>query len=270
MMKTKKPETLSELLRVAGRALWRGKAYEMTAYRNVESFIRAVGDLPLSSVRTTTIDDFVNEIVGTIKDSTVNRKLTNVHSVLKYAHDREWIAKMPKFQWKTEDEGRVRWITPEEEATMFSLLAAWGEHEVSRFLMVLLDTGMRRGELLNLQPKDVQGPWVRLWVNKTKKARSVPLTERAEAALASGLPFELDESKLRQVWARLKSEMHLEDDEDFVLHALRHTRATRTLAETGNLALVQKLLGHRKIETTLRYAHLSDEDLLGAVRGKRA
>jgi site-specific recombinase XerD len=60
--------------------------------------------------------------------------------------------------------------------------------------------------------------------------------------------------------------MDLEDDEDFVLHALRHTAATRTLAKTGNLAMVQKLLGHRKIETTLRYAHISDDDLLAAVR----
>jgi len=265
-MKTKTPETLSELLRVAGRALWRGKAYELTAYRNVEHFIKVVGDLPLASVRTTTIDDFVDEVRGSIKDSTVNRKLTNVHSVLKYAHDREWIAKMPKFTWHAEEEGRVRWLTPEEEDRMFGFLRAWGEDEVARFLTVLLDTGMRRGELLNLEAKNVDGPWVRLWVNKTKKARSVPLTERAQAELAYGLPFKLDENKLRQVWAKLRVAMKLEDDEDFVLHALRHTAATRTLAKTGNIAMVQKLLGHRKIETTLRYAHISDDDLLAAVR----
>jgi integrase len=265
-MRTKTPENLSELLRTAGRALWRGKAYEATAYRNVEHFINAVGDLPLTSIRTTTIDDFVDEVTGTIADSTVNRKLTNVHSVLKYAYDREWIKAMPKFQWKTEEEGRVRWLTADEEKQMFALLAEWGETEVARFLTVSIDTGMRRGELLNLEAKDVQGPWVRLWVNKTKKARSVPLTERAEAALGAGLPFQLDANKLRVVWAKLKHAMDLEDDEDFVLHALRHTAATRTLAKTGNLAMVQKLLGHRKIETTLRYAHISDDDLLAAVR----
>ncbi|MDN8037419.1 tyrosine-type recombinase/integrase [Burkholderia vietnamiensis] len=266
-MKTiKTPQNLTELLRVAGRALWRGKAYELTAYRNVEHFIAVVGDLTLGEIRTTTIDDFVNEVAGTLADSTVNRKLTNVHSVLKYAHDREWLAKMPKFAWKAEDEGRVRWITAEEEILMFGCLAKWGEDEVARFIAVLLDTGMRRGELLKLQPKDVDGPWVRLWVNKTKKARSVPLTERAEAALAVGLPFRLDENKLRQVWDKLRSAMGLEDDENFVLHALRHTAATRTLAKTGNIAMVQKLLGHRKIETTMRYAHISDEDLLSAVR----
>ncbi|MGC3025884.1 tyrosine-type recombinase/integrase [Burkholderia sp. DN3021] len=266
MKPTKTPQNITELLRVAGRALWRGKAYELTAYRNVEHFIKVVGDLPLDEIRTTTIDDFVNEVAGTLADSTVNRKLTNVHSVLKYAHDREWLVKMPKFAWKTEDEGRVRWITAEEEQQMFFFLYCWDELEMVRFVEVLLDTGMRRGELLKLQPKDVDGPWVRLWVNKTKKARSVPLTERAEAALAVGLPFRLNENRLRQVWERLRSAMGLEDDEDFVLHALRHTAATRTLARTGNIAMVQKLLGHRKIETTMRYAHISDDDLLSAVR----
>lgn len=265
-MKTKTPTTLSELLRIAGRALWRGKAYELTAYRNVEHFIKVVSDLPLHAVKTTTIDDFVDEVRGSIKDSTVNRKLTNVHSILKYAHDREWIQKMPKFSWHSEEDGRIRWITPDEETQMFALLVEWDEIEVARFIRVALDTGMRRSELLNLQSKDVDGPWVRLWVNKTKKARSVPLTEEAQELLAQGLPFDVTEYKLRLVWNRLKESMGLEDDEDFVLHALRHTRATRTLAKTGNLAMVQKLLGHRKIETTLRYAHISDDDLLSAVR----
>lgn len=49
--------------------------------------------------------------------------------------------------------------------------------------------------------------------------------------------------------------------DDFRLHDLRHTTATRLLRETGNLRLVQKLLGHEEIGTTTKYAHASDEDL---------
>jgi integrase len=265
MKKTVTPTTLSELLTIAGKALWRGKAYELTAYRNVRAFIAEVGDLPLGEVRTTTVDDFVLAVRGTISDATINRKLTNVHTILKYAHDREWITKLPKFTWSPETTGRVRWLTAEEEAAMFGHLLVWGEAEVARFLTVLIDTGMRRSELLKLEAKDIQGPWVRLWVNKTKQARSVPLSERAQQALDAG-PFSLTEADLRRVWAKLRVAMGLENDTDFVLHALRHTAATRTLQKTGNLAVVQKLLGHRKIETTLRYAHIADEDLLAAVR----
>lgn len=263
-MKTKTPTTLSELLTVAGHALWRGKAYELTAYRNVKAFIAEVGDLQLSAIRTTTIDDFVLAVEGTISDATINRKLTNVHTVLKYAHDREWLEKLPKFHWKSEESGRVRWLSEQEEWAMFTLLNSWGELEVARFIRVALETGMRRGELLNLEAKDIDGNWARLWVNKTKKARSVPLSPAAQEALALG-PFTVNETRLRAVWSDLKTAMDLEADDDFVLHCLRHTRATRTLAKTGNIAMVQRLLGHRKIETTLRYAHISDDDLLASV-----
>ena len=49
--------------------------------------------------------------------------------------------------------------------------------------------------------------------------------------------------------------------DDFRFHDLRHTAATRTLRATGNLALVQMMLGHSDIGTTARYAHVVESDL---------
>jgi integrase len=261
----KAPTTLKELLQIAKKPLWLGKAYCSTAITNVEAFITCVGDLPLKDVKTIHIDAFVDSMEGVLKDSTINRKLTNVHSVLKYAMDRDWINKMPKVTWKSEDNSRVRWISEKEEETMLTLLESWGEHEIARFITVLLDTGMRRGELLNLKEKDVDGDWIRLWVSKTKGARSIPLSERAKACLTKGM-FDVNLGHLRSVWSRLKDSMGLQGDADFVLHTLRHTAATRTLAKTKNVVVVQKLLGHKNVKTTLRYAHLSDDELLAAVR----
>jgi integrase/recombinase XerC len=48
-------------------------------------------------------------------------------------------------------------------------------------------------------------------------------------------------------------------------HALRHTAATNTLRETGNLALVQDMLGHARPETTRVYAKIANEDLRAAM-----
>ena len=48
---------------------------------------------------------------------------------------------------------------------------------------------------------------------------------------------------------------------NFRFHDPRHTAATQLLRATGNLRLVQKLLGHAKIETTMKYAHVTDDDL---------
>jgi integrase len=45
------------------------------------------------------------------------------------------------------------------------------------------------------------------------------------------------------------------------VHDLRHTAATRTLRATQNLKLASRQLGHTRIATTERYAHVLDDDL---------
>lgn len=47
----------------------------------------------------------------------------------------------------------------------------------------------------------------------------------------------------------------------FRFHDLRHTFGTRLLRKTRNLKLVSTLMGHKSIETTMRYAHVLDDDL---------
>jgi integrase len=44
-------------------------------------------------------------------------------------------------------------------------------------------------------------------------------------------------------------------------HDLRHDFGTKLLRETGNLHLVQKAMNHRNIATTLRYAHVLDQEV---------
>ena len=45
-------------------------------------------------------------------------------------------------------------------------------------------------------------------------------------------------------------------------HHNRHTASTRPLRAASNLATVQRLPRHEKIETTMRYAHVNDADLM--------
>jgi integrase len=52
---------------------------------------------------------------------------------------------------------------------------------------------------------------------------------------------------------------------DFRFHDFRHDFGTKLLRESGNLKLVQKALNHRDIKSTLRYAHVLDEDVAAAV-----
>ena len=54
-------------------------------------------------------------------------------------------------------------------------------------------------------------------------------------------------------------------DLDFRFHDYRHDFGTKLLRKTGNLKLVQKAMNHRDIKSTLRYAHVLDEDVAAAV-----
>ena len=47
----------------------------------------------------------------------------------------------------------------------------------------------------------------------------------------------------------------------FRLHDLRHTQGTRIVRETGSIAAAKEALKHRSVTTTLRYAHVMDDDV---------
>jgi integrase len=53
--------------------------------------------------------------------------------------------------------------------------------------------------------------------------------------------------------------------DNFRFHDFRHTRGTRIVRATGNLAAAKAALAHRSIKTTLRYAHVLDEDVRNAL-----
>lgn len=257
------PVTLKQLIRKASNHLWDGKSYQRTAETNLYDACEIMGDPRLSEITTDMVDEYARIVSANIKNSTVNRKLSCLHTALKYAYDREWIQRMPKFTWRKEDNEYIRWLSKEEEEQLLALLP----ERISAFVEILINTGMRRGELLTMKREQLDGDYARLWKTKTKKARSVPLTDRAKELLEKHLPFsDLGISHIRWEWDKARTAMGLMDDPHFCMHMLRHTAATRVLDTTGRLEVVQRVLGHSKIATTQRYAHLSDDTLLDAVR----
>lgn len=257
-----KPITFLDLLRKAAPVLWPNHKHQKQSWTNIEDAFEIMGRPLLNEVTTVKVDDFTRVISQSVSPSTVNRKLSSLHKLLSYAHAREWIDRMPKFTWNSETSERIRWLTSDEEQTLLSLLRP----DVSAFCEILIHTGMRRGELLGLKPEHLDGDYARLWKTKTKKARSVPLSDRAKDLCKQWLPFTLKINEIQHEWSKARKAMGLQDDPNFVLHMLRHTTATRMLQSTNNIVVVQKMLGHSKIATTLKYAHLSDESLLDAVR----
>ena len=141
-------------------------------------------------------------------------------------------------------------------------------------LRLLMLTGCRRNEILTLRWEDVdlEHDEIRLRDAKTG-ARAVPLSPTARQVLAA-LPRQPDNpwvisgrgpgtrlSNLNATWGGVRKKAGLEDVR---IHDLRHSFASRALSLGESLPMIGKLLGHRKVQTTARYAHLARDSVKAA------
>ena len=133
-------------------------------------------------------------------------------------------------------------------------------------IRLLLLTGCRRDEILTLRWDDVDRVAGELRLREGKTGpRMVPLTPEIETVLAgiphvAGNPWVIvghgKGERLKYItliWYRLRARAELDDVR---LHDLRHSYASRALALGENLSMIGRLLGHSKVGTTARYAHL--------------
>ena len=258
----KTPETLMDLYRRAAIQVWGGKACEKVSCANMEEIIMILQNPKITEITTSMLDELANILHQGRASGTVNNKLSSLAAMLKFAAQRGWIEKRPAFPWKDPGQHRIRWLKGNEEQELLSRLP----EDMKAFCEILIHTGMRRGELLSLTKDQIDGDFIRLWKTKNKKPRSVPMTPRVKELVEKYVPFNtITLTKLRHHWMMAKKDMGLENDKEFVLHTLRHTAATRMLATTNNIVLVQQLLGHERIQTTLKYAHIDNQQLLEAV-----
>ena len=141
-------------------------------------------------------------------------------------------------------------------------------------LRLLMLTGCRRNEILTLRWEDVdlEHDEIRLRDAKTG-ARAVPLSPTAKQILVT-LPRQPDNpwvisgrgqgtrlSNLNATWTVVRKKAGLEDVR---IHDLRHSYASRALSLGESLPMIGKLLGHSKIQTTARYAHLARDSVKAA------
>lgn len=63
-------------------------------------------------------------------------------------------------------------------------------------------------------------------------------------------------------WRRLRARSRIEN---FKFHDIRHDVGTKTLRETGNIKIAQRVLNHKSLKTTSRYAHVLDSEVAAAL-----
>ena len=84
------------------------------------------------------------------------------------------------------------------------------------------------------------------------------IATRARDGRIKGQRYPVTYNGLKSHWRYLRKQAGISD---FRWHDLRHDFGTKLLRETRNLKLVQRAMGHAKIATTARYAHVLDDDI---------
>jgi integrase len=166
----------------------------------------------------------------------------------------------------------------------FKHLSLWlvlpsGSNDLIEPLVILaLNTGMRRGELLSLEwsQVDLANREIRIASAKSNSGeRLIPMNATAYASLtglaekrASQLVFPSNRregQRILDLKKGFKKAILLAGIAKIRFHDLRHTFATRLVRSGADLITVQQLLGHAKIAMTARYAHSMADDKIAAV-----
>lgn len=150
-------------------------------------------------------------------------------------------------------------------------------------MAVAIFSGVRRAELINLQLGDVDLTERALRVNgKGGRWRIVPLAEEARRAVADWLEFRpadcghdhlftttrgnrIHPSGMQRIWRSILRRSSVRR-EGVSLHTLRHSCATLLLqTRTCDIAQIQRILGHSRLDTTAVYLHIDQDDLRAAM-----
>ena len=165
--------------------------------------------------------------------------------------------------------GRDRRLEPGEEEKLLS-----ASDELKRIIIIALETGMRRGEILNIKKSHIDFARQTLLIplTKTDTPRTIPLSSRAIEALREQLRgsqnvISIEETTLFSYTARGLSGAFLRlcrkhGLENLRFHDLRHEATSRFFEKGLNPVEVATITGHKDTRMLMRYTHLRAEDLV--------
>lgn len=255
------------------------KPATLSRYRvSQRAILRLFGEaITLEQITPEAVSDFRIRRRREVEPATVNRDLTRLNTILKEAVREGFLYRVP-FEFKREKfrepEGRIRVMDAEEEERILD--AASPSLEV--MIKFALLTGFRLNEQLKLRWRQVHKTRIQLHGSQTKthRRRMVPLTDKIRELLEfqRGVHKEwvFPNRGLSNHWERqnfYRDEWNPCRDVagvvDLKWHDLRHTFCSRLVAAGANIVAVKELAGHRSIEVTMKYVHLSPEHLVNTM-----
>ena len=253
-----------------------------------------IGHLLLSDLSVSTIKKHKDELKATPKErgegersgADVNRKMAALSSALSFAvKELEWLEENPMARVRkfAESRGRVRYLTEAELPALLKACKDSANPDLHTAVLLALSTGARQAEVMGLRWKqiDLKARTALLTDTKNGDRRTLPivgeahdlLTERAKVRkIGDDRVFPVgSRSKKPDAVADLRAPwevaLKVANITDFHWHDLRHTCASYMAMSGVSPVEMAKLLGHKTLAMTMRYAHLSPQRTIEVADG---
>lgn len=228
----------------------------------------------LAKLTSSDLAGYRDQRLKTVAPATVVRELNTLSHAIEIAQ-REWGLWLPRNPVKlvrrpSAPQGRKRRLEAGEEQRLLDACDRGRTPLMKSLVILALETGMRRGELLGVRWKhvDLDRRTVHLPITKNGDSRDVPLSRRAtqtltelrvNAAHDAELIFPLTGNAVRLAFEHLRVRAGLAD---FHFHDLRHEAVSRLFEKGLNIAEVSAISGHKELRMLQRYTHLRAADLV--------
>ena len=251
--------------------------------------IRDVNKDFLEKIQTSDVFEFLSYLANDrdtgdntgISPTSRSRKLSAIKSFFKYLTVRTKLLQenpVIDLEYPKIRKGLPRYLNLEQSAALLRSVSGVNEKRDYAILMLFLNCGIRRSELVGLNIADVYEDRVRV-VGKGNKERFVYFGNACRKAIDAYLPirnkqvlsdnralFGSRDSNRISVSAvhRLVKKALLQaglDPDQFSAHKLRHTAATMMLSGGVDIKTVQEVLGHENLNTTQIYTHIENTEL---------
>ncbi|WP_181561048.1 MULTISPECIES: tyrosine-type recombinase/integrase [Sphingobium] len=287
---TRPPITLDEAAGIYEEKLRKEGRWSKSTECWIDRIVNAIGPRSfIADINHVAIGKYFRSRAGEVSGASVNREIDVARALWRATARAKYdVGEMPdwasmRYAVREHDPRELQF---DEEARLLEAI----REDYQPFVRFALLSGWRLAEVRGLLWSDMDFPAKVAW-RTVKGGRRIkrPLTTEMIVLIATqpqacaqvftyvcqksrqkrreGERYPISQNGWRKVWAEALTAGEIPD---FRFHDLRHTRGTRILRQTGNLAAAQKALAHKNIRTTLRYAHAFDDDVRAALEASES
>jgi site-specific recombinase XerD len=238
------------------------------------------GVLKLEEITTTSLEEFKDNLLNnSYTPKSVSRKINSLKTFFRFAKSEGLIdgnpataVTHPKYQ-----SAAPRILTKLEYRALRDTCRE--DPRIAAIVELMLQTGIRIGEVANLELDDLRGDSLYIKPFESHAERTVPLNKAASTALKRYLEIR-PESKskamfitktgrpllTRNIRTAIDRYFRLAGIENAKVNDLRHTFIAHQLASGTSPVVMSQLVGHKRLSTTEKYLQLLKGDATGSVK----